>query len=231
LTLLIWLNSPLTNSSQIFNDFQSFFSLFCKEGKVCYNRVKSSAVVLNQLERAIGTHSLSGKSTNYKVAFYINAYNLLCISQVIKTYPDIKSPLDVDGFFKSKKFLVAGESLSLDEIEFKRLFKLRNDARFHLVLVSASNDSPPIWSKAFQPASLEKDLQWRSEIFMNMEEFVELKGDKLEISEIFNWYRDRFEQSSGSVIAFINKYHDQSISTDLSIAYKPYDWQLNDLGH
>ena len=85
------------------------------DGKVDYDAFSKSKVFKNYLDQ-IATTDLSGLNKNELLAFYINSYNALVIKNVIDNMP-IKSPLDVEGFFKTKKFKIAGKDLTLDEIE------------------------------------------------------------------------------------------------------------------
>ncbi|MEO8495936.1 MAG: DUF547 domain-containing protein [Planctomycetota bacterium] len=55
-----------------------------------------------------------------QIAFYINAYNSCCIKAILDNYP-LHTPKDVEGFFDKLKFDVAGEKLTVSEIEYDRL--------------------------------------------------------------------------------------------------------------
>ena len=55
-----------------------------------------------------------------QIAFYINAYNSTNIKQVLDHYP-IHSPMDIPGHFDAIKHRVAGEDLTVSQIEYDRL--------------------------------------------------------------------------------------------------------------
>ena len=80
---------------------------------------KENPEALDQLVVSIAEFYLNNQSEDYFTAFYINAYNVLVIKQVVDNYP-INSPKDVTGFFDERKFTVAGEELTLDQIEFEK---------------------------------------------------------------------------------------------------------------
>jgi len=69
----------------------------------------------------------------FPIAFYINAYNLLVIHQVVKNYP-LSSVQDKNGFFEKRKFQIAGEEMSLNRLEKDKLLKKYKDASISIVL-------------------------------------------------------------------------------------------------
>ena len=63
---------------------------------------------------------LSQMERDDKIAFYINAYNSANIKAIVDNYP-VHSPIDIPGYFDKLKFRVAGEDLTINEIEYDRL--------------------------------------------------------------------------------------------------------------
>ena len=53
------------------------------------------------------------------------------------------------------------------------------------------------------------------------------KANKASVSMLFNWYKDDFIKSKGSVIAFINAYIAKPIPETTTIENYTYDWSLN----
>ena len=98
---------------------------------------------LNNIAKA----DIDNLSDNDKLAFYINAYNALTIKNVLNHYP-IDSPMDVEGFFKEKKFKVAGMELTLDELEHKYVLPIDN-ALPHFGLVCAAVSCPKLLNKVY----------------------------------------------------------------------------------
>ena len=90
-----------------------------ENGLVNYEGFKNSSQFENYLLE-LGDANLKGFTENEKLAFYINAYNAFAIKNVLNHSP-FNSPMDVERFFKEYKFKVAGEMLSLDDIEYKRI--------------------------------------------------------------------------------------------------------------
>ncbi|MFY0606251.1 MAG: DUF547 domain-containing protein [Cyclobacteriaceae bacterium] len=211
-------------AQSFFEKAESFFAKHVKDGAVAYESIKENPSELNDLVKEIADLDLSNKrvSPDFIKAFYINAYNLLVIKEVIDLYP-IYGPLKVDGFFNGIKHTVMGQEMTLDELEKGTLYKEFPDARLHFVLVCAAKGCPPIAAFGYFPDELDKQLTERTKTVLNLEWFVRVKGKKVEISQLFDWYAKDF----GEPKAYINKYRTEKITDSAKISYYQYDWSLN----
>ncbi len=198
------------------------------QGMVDYQSILNNRDRVDELYQQIGDISLTDASDAEKKAFYINAYNVATIHQVIENYP-IASPTDVDGFFDKKKHTVAGEQLTLNELEKTKLLAPYQDPRVHFVLVCAAMSCPPLADFAYEADKLEEQLEEKTRQALNNDAFVQVMSDKkrVELSKIFEWYQGDFTQQSPSLIAYVNQYRDQKIPTDYQIGHYEYDWSLN----
>lgn len=199
-----------------------------RQGRVNYTSLRQDKEALRQLVKQVNTYDLSGATAAEKKAFYLNAYNLLVLHQVVGHYP-LKSVMDVDGFFDRQTFLVAGEKLTLNELEKQKLLKPYQDARVHFALVCAAASCPPLLSKAYTPEEVEQQLQEQTESTLRSSQFIKVQpGQKrVLVSEIFKWYKDDFLREAPSILAYINRYRSAPLPSSYSLAYYPYNWQLN----
>jgi len=176
---------------------------------------------------------------NAKLAFWINAYNILAIDLVVKN-PGIKSIRDLGNFvrpvWKRTAGRVGGRGVSLAEIEHETLRPM-GEARIHGALVCASLSCPPLkrtaWSAEDLDAEFDATLRaWLADPTTGLR--VDREDDVLYLSRVFEWFEDDFAPSGG-VLAFIEPYlgtverewlvrHPGS-----PIRYLPYDWNLNRL--
>lgn len=198
------------------------------DGQVDYKSIKSDRSQIDELYRQIGEMSLDGASEAEKKAFYINAYNIATIHQVIGNYP-INSPNEVAGFFDQKKHTVAGEQLTLNELEKTKLLQPYQDPRIHFVLVCAAASCPPLADFAYRADQLDEQLNQKTRQALNNPKFVRVMEDKkkVELSKIFEWYQRDFTNEAESVTAYVNRYREKKIPTDYQIEYYEYDWSLN----
>lgn len=201
-----------------------------ENGRINYNALKFNDQNLSGLTEQVASMDLTDKSDDFKLAFYINAYNLLVIYQVLDKYP-INSPMEVRGFFKERKFKVAGEDLTLDEIEFDRIFEPYQDPRIHFALGCAAKSCPFLYDNAFTPQHIQEQLEFRAQLIIDLPSYVDVdeKRKTVTFNKIFNWYEDQFVDNAGSLIDFVNKYRFYKVPKDYKIQFQEYDWSLNRL--
>ena len=128
-----------------------------------------------------------------QIAFYINAYNSCCIKAILDNYP-VHTPKDVDGFFDKLKFEVAGEKLTVGEVEYDRLIANYKDMRAHFAVVCADRGCLPLKPSAYSGSSLERDLESAARRFVADERHfkVDEEGGEVRVSKIFEWYGPKF---------------------------------------
>ena len=218
-----------TEEKSIFNQFNDFLHEEVIFGLVDYQKIQANPSKLNSLVSSIGNYNVSGHSQNHKTAFYINAYNILVIKQIADNYP-IKSPMDVKGFFKKTSFVVAGETLTLDEIEFEKLFEPTKDPRIHFALGCGARSCPFLYDNAFYPDKLLEQLDYRAQLIIDRPDYVYVdnKSESVTLNKIFNWYQDQFSMNAGSVIKYVNKYKSYKVPENYRVTFQEYDWALND---
>ena len=201
------------------------------DGFVNYPKIaadKSFATYLEQLATAAPPGA-----KNDKLVFYMNAYNALAIKGIL----DGKSPgnfLSRHLFFKSAKYNLAGGETNLHNVEHEILRKL-DEPRIHFSIVCASSSCPKIRSDAFTGTKLEAQLDENTRAFIN--DPSRNRFDKKEkiayLSQIFKWFEEDFEKSTGSAQKFIARYvSDAEIVKDLAtdgykVKYLDYSWNLN----
>ena len=83
--------------------------------KIRYKHIKENPELLNKLIEFIASAKIDSLSPIQLKAFYINAYNLLVIKNVIDHYP-LNSPLDVAGFFDGIRHQIAGKKTTLNNL-------------------------------------------------------------------------------------------------------------------
>lgn len=215
-------------SEAFFTKADAFFKANVVSGGVAYASVKADPSGLNALVKDIASYPFKSVGKSTQKAFLINAYNILVIKNVVDHYP-ISKPMDVPGFFDKKKFNVAGMSLTLSDIENKKIRPVYKDARTHFVLVCAAKSCPPIANYAFTPSKLESQLNARTKLAMNSKSFIKVDNNKktVRISQIFEWYAADFKAEAKDFVAYINKYRTTAIPASYKSSFYTYNWALN----
>lgn len=231
---LFFLFFALVFSTQVNAQTSIFSNLLEKhvstEGFVNYDAFKADEAQLdNYLSHLESTTPDNSWSENQLKAFWINAYNAYTIKLILENYP-LKSIMDIkkDGktAWKIPFAKVGGETYTLDEIEHTILRKKYFDPRIHVGVNCASISCPKILNKAFTAVNIDSELEELMKEFVNDSSRNKLGKKKVQISSIFDWFKDDFTKN-GSVIDYLNKYANTAINPKAKISYLKYDWRLN----
>lgn len=213
------------NDFVFFKGADKFFNKYVKEGQVDYMLVMREKKDLDYLIKIIGTTDLSSVQPEYKKAFYINAYNILLVKNVVANFPVIY-PLEATGFFSQVKHYIAGDSLTLNEIE-KKLTVEFKDVRILFALSSASKGSVPMADFAFKPSKLDKQFEKIIKPIVNSYDFIRVmsKSEKIYMAENFKKSQKDFKKED--IIYYINKYREEPLPVTYTIDYYPANRKLN----
>ncbi|GER58230.1 DUF547 domain-containing protein [Patiriisocius marinus] len=213
------------STETFFNDANTFFKLYVSNGKVDYKGIVAHPEALNKLMQQAQGIKVSEKNVTEFQSFWINAYNISVIKGIVNEFP-ISSPLDKKGFFDKTTYEIAGQKITLNDIENKMLRAKFKDARFHFVLVCGAKGCPPLIAEAYNPSTLEKQLEQQTVKALNNDSFIKASGKKVAISEIFKWYKEDFVRD-GNEVDYLNKYRTNKIDAGAKVTYYTYDWRLN----
>ena len=168
-------------------------------------------------------------------AFWLNAYNILAVKLVLSEYP-VESIKKVGPWYKQawdvKAGYVDGKKYSIGHIEHKIIRKM-GDPLVHAGIVCASLSCPNLFPKAYRPENVNNRLEQQMRTFLSKtEKGARFQGNTLYVSLIFELFEEDFEQSHGSVRAFLKEYLPNKLSKrlneDTDLEYLDYNWSLND---
>jgi len=198
---------------------------YVQNGFVNYEALHQNLNIFDRAIKDMAAVQLKNLSLDEKTAFLLNAYNLLVIKTIAENYP-ITSPLEIEGFFDEKTFVLNGRIITLDQIEHK-VFYLSQEPLIHFGLVCAAKGCPLLNSSIFTPDKVQQQLADKAtEMFDNSDFLVEDKtNNNLKLSFIFKWNANHFPKD---LIHFINKYKTIKVSEHATIEYYNYDWELNE---
>lgn len=229
LVMMFVSTSFFAQDNTFFNNTDAFLKKHVSAKKVNYEAVKKDSKSIDNLMNQIATFTLTNNDKINK-AFFINAYNIILINAIIQKYP-VKSPMNITGLYDKTKFTVAGTKLTLNDIENKMIRAKYKDARIHFVLNCGANGCPPITNFAYTPENLEKQLDDQAKQAINDPQFIKVnaKNNKVEISQIFEWYKEDFTTSKSTYIDYLNKYKSEAIPSNYKVSFYTYDWSINKL--
>ncbi len=197
-------------------------------GKVDYEALKANKSEVDAVIKDMKENTVESSWTSkQKLAYWINAYNIFTIKLVIDNYP-VKSIKDINNDKPwDKKFIeIGGKTYSLNDIENNIIRKDFNEPRIHFAVNCASISCPKLINEAFTASKMESQLTKATKDFLKDTGKNKLEESKIQISNIFNWYKADFEKAGG-VISFINKYSDTEVKSDATVSYMDYNWNLN----
>lgn len=165
-----------------------------------------------------------------KLAFYINAYNILALKMVADHWPaeSIKdSGSLLSPVWDKPAGDLGGKQVTLGEVEHK-ILRPMGEPRIHMAIVCASVSCPDIRNEPYTAAQLNKQLDEQAGNFLaNPAKGLKVENDSLLVSQIFDWFEKDFK-TVGGVKDFIKRY--KLDAPDLKIkANLPYDWEVNGL--
>ena len=219
LTLFLYPFKTSAQESSFFKATDQFLKKYVYNGLVNYQAIKKQPQEIQQLVNSLQNFDLESLPPgNTQKAFWINVYNLLVIQGVVSNYP-IHSPQDVDGFFDRQRFLVAGENLTLNDIENNKIRAVYQDARIHFVLVCAAIGCPSIISNAYLPNILDSQLEERSRVTLNSDLHVRVDHSNglVNLSELFKWYEEDFKSDGKKTNQIINPFKKGKIPENYEI--------------
>ncbi len=222
----LWLQAQ---NKEFYESVDHILKTYVNHGSVNYAALKSNPTELNKVVDIINTTELKTLNDDEFVAFVVNSYNMLVIYNVVNHYPT-GGPLKVKGFFSDKSFSIGSVVLGLDDLEKKILFVKTKDSRLHFALSCAAIGCPPLSNEVYKPETVYAQLKEQAVVSINNKDFIKIDRDKkvVQLSQIFEWYSLHFGNTKDQQIAYLNKYLDESITSDYKLKYYTYDWSLND---
>ena len=221
--LLIGLPSGILSQS-LADGYDRWIAPHIMEGLLSYEQASISKDQIISLQSLIAEADMTSMSDADQKAFYINAYNVIVIAEILKFYPT-RSVMD-DGRFFSRKHTIGNNKVSLDQLE-KSILNPGEDPRIHLALVCGAMSCPPLPSKALRGDELDRQLDEISSNALNYHRILKERENGLDISQIFRWYVHDF----GDIDDFIKHYRPDLSDKASNKSYLEYNWILNDINN
>jgi hypothetical protein len=126
---------------------------------------------------------------------------------------------------------VAGQALTLNDIEHRILRPIWQDHRIHFAVNCASLGCPDLSANAYTAENLEQQLAQAELNYLNHPRGIRFDADgELVVSSIFDWYLEDFATDQSGLLRYLAQYHDEAGERLRSYAGRiryHYDWSLN----
>lgn len=188
-------------------------------------------------------------SEQERFAYHINAYNTLTLLGVVHHWPiesvqdvhGVLEPEDGFGFFYATRYEIDGDVMNLYDLEHDVLRDRYDDARLHAAINCASRSCPELFGRPYAAETLDADLDAAARRFCSGGAHVQVTGEAIVLSAIFDWFADDFiddapRRGGGSTVLDWVAFHappelrarlEGARSANLPVRYAEYDWSLN----
>lgn len=212
------------------------------DGYVRHDQLKSNANgVRDGLYRYVGMINAAGPanrpdlfpSDKDKLAYYMNAYNALCMYAVVQR--NFPGNMKTSGIFFFDRFPVGGETMTLDSLE--KTYLRPVDPRIHFAINCMSASCPPLRREPYEPAKVDAQLDEQGRIFLSDPRGAYRKGETVVLSEIFRFFTEDFTgaharatgKPKAELLESIEKFaaEDSPVRGANGYEFQEYDWTLN----
>ena len=238
--------------------FEVVLDTYVRDGYVYYRALKSDRRRLDEYVNSLAAASVDKSPMNAQIAFWLNAYDALALRTVIDHYPAPRRSTEypagsirqTPGAFERLTHRVAGRMLTLDQIEQTILSKY-NDPRLHFAIGRGSVGGGRLRSEIFTAELLEKQLAEVASECVTRAECIQIDNttNTVNASSIFSWnekafvaaYADKADELYATrspieraILGFVRPKllqteRDFLEKNTFRVAYRPFDWSLNDL--
>jgi hypothetical protein len=179
---------------------------------------------------------------NEALAYWLNLYNAGALDLAAEALARADATvLRVPGAFRRPWAAVAGEDLSLNDIEHGKLRRMR-DGRIHAALVCGSASCPTLRHEAYEGSDIDRQLEDQMRSFLRAGGAVtDRTGGALLLSRVFLWYGADVVKphrmptwlpvSRRRLFDSLRRWLDPEVvawveATHARIAFQAYDWSL-----
>ena len=159
-----------------------------------------------------------------RLAYLINAYNALTMHFIIEEGIPASIRDLADGKpWDVKRWNLAGETVSLNQIEHEMIRPVFNEPRIHWSLVCAAYSCPPLRTEAYRADRLEEQLASQEAYVLNFDHprYVVRDGDQVKVSPLFDWYGGDFGDPKAYAAQRLG------VKPAAITGFVGYDWKLN----
>lgn len=201
-------------------------------GFVDYPAIVANPKFLDLYIDALADESLlEGKSRDEQLATLINAYNAFTLKLIAENYrtADGGTLGSITDLYQGKPWdqnlwNLAGETVSLNQLEHEMIRPVFDEPRIHWAVVCAAHSCPPLRAEAYTAKQLEAQLADQEAYVLNFEQprYVQKKGGQVLVTKIFEWYGQDF---SPNWKTYVSRY--LNLPADQGFGFVPYNWKLN----
>ncbi len=204
--------------------------------RVDYEALIDDKALLEEYIDILGKIDPREYSQDEQMAYWINLYNALTVLLIVNEYPTqsitkLGETTIAFGPWDDFAITIAGQDLSLNDIEHRILRPIWQDDRIHFAVNCASIGCPNLQAEVFTSENLNTLLDIGAEEYLAHPRALRFEEDTLVLSSLFEWYASDFGDNLATTLAKLSEYAPDELKEDLKehqgeIKYE-YDWSLN----
>ena len=172
------------------------------EGLVDYAALGRESAALDAYLASLASAPFEELGRDEKLALLIDAYNAFTLRLILDHRP-VASIKDIPSGkrWDDRRWTLAGETLSLNQIEHERIRPRFREPRIHFALVCAARSCPPLRAEAYVGQRLEAQLADQTRRVHSDERWVRFDpaSGTLQLTKLYDWYGSDFLQAAPSV--------------------------------
>lgn len=206
------------------------------DGRVDYAALAKSATELDGYLASLKTIRLDQLSADEQTALWINAFNAATLRLVVEHYP-MRSVTQIPSERRGgeRRWVIAGRTVSLDEIENEQLRVAAADPRVYFALNRATRGDPPLRPAAYTADDLADQLDQQARRVHRDERIVRLDPQQriVELARVYDWHAGAFKRHEATVLPSVAGFVPElrkalAAGHEYTIRWIEYDWGLND---
>lgn len=181
------------------------------------------------LDEILAINPANLETKDEKLAFWINAYNLLTIDLITRE-GERESIKELGGLITSPwdkyDWPIAGKDYTLNDIEHEIIRKL-GEPRIHFAINCAAKSCPDLRTESYRADKLEAQLAEQTKLTFANETKGFKKGsdNSVKITKVMDWFGEDFDD--GDLNKWLQPYFPDVVKKDTDINFFSYDWSLN----
>jgi len=205
-------------------------------GLVDYAGLAGESAASDAYLASLASAPLEELGRDEKLALLINAYNAFTLRLILDHRP-VASIKDIPSGkrWDDRRWRLAGETLSLNQIEHDRIRPRFREPRVHFALVCAARSCPPLRAEAYVGERLEAQLADQTRRVHSDERWLQFDpaSGTLQLTKLYDWYGSDFLHAAPSVEEYVAA-QELSVRAALDAGHRvkirwlPYDWSLNE---
>ncbi len=166
------------------------------------------------------------KTTEDRLAYYINAYNAFMLAAVRDHCPiaDVQSVYAQGGLFWRVSFLMGEKPVTLSDLESEKIREVvRVDPAARFALVKGAKGFMPLKAQAYDATNVRSRLEALNQEAVRTPRFVVRDGDTVRLSTFFKWYAMDF----GDPLQWLRRTAPDAFKDVKKVEFTSFDWGLN----